>query len=161
MSASAQIRTSAGQPVSGDLRMGDNVGVGPDQNIRFEHQCRIRHRSDFVGETHAIVMVIVIAIDEPVCARIFGVARFEFSKPCRQTPHHWSNMIGLEMLRIKIEWNVGGPELSEGLDHAAAVLLPSRLMARREDREARQSTIRERSSQGGKCAFCIIVFQAD
>ena len=117
--------------------MGNDVGIGPDQNIRFEVQRRIGHGGDFVGEAHAILTGMVTAIDESVCARIVGVARFEFSEPCRQTPHNRARMIGLEILRIKIERNVGRPELIEGLDHAAAVLLPPRSMARGEDNEAR------------------------
>jgi hypothetical protein len=46
-------------------------------------------------------------------------------------------MVGLEMLRIKMERNVGRPELIEGLDHAPAILLPPRGVAGREDSEAR------------------------
>src|SRR5664279_1231815 len=108
--------------------MGNDIGVGPNQNIRFERQRRICHRSGFVGEAYAIMTEVIIAVDEPMCARIFGVARFKFSEPFGQTSHHWSRMVELEMLRIKIEWNAGGPELIEGLDHTATVLLPSRLM---------------------------------
>lgn len=154
-------RKQGRQPVRGDRRVGHNIRIGPDQDIRFEPERRLSHGGNLVSEAHTILTIIVRAIDESMRATIFGVPRFEFTEPGRQATHHRAAMIGHELLRIKIQRHVSRPEFIEGLDHAATVLLPSRLMAGREDGKAGQWTVGERCLEKEAPFSWVIVFQAE